>query len=72
MGRTEVLSGSGRVEGMEAGEKEGGNIKTGCRQAMGWREAKVEGEMENCLARKTRIMSEEDQVRLLHISHKGF
>ncbi len=35
MGRTEVLRGKGRVEGVKAGEKVGGNRKTGCREATG-------------------------------------
>lgn len=61
MRRKEVLRGKGRVEGMETGEKVGGNRKTGCREATGVERGEGRRRDEKCLARKTR--TEEDQMR---------
>lgn len=57
-GRKEVVRGEGRAEGMEAAElvtrESGRQQKSGCKEATGGREGKVEGEMEECSARKQR------------------
>lgn len=55
MGRKEVLRGKGRVKGMEAGGKVGGNRKTGCREATGAERGEGKGRNEKCLARNTKV-----------------
>lgn len=66
-GRKEVLRGKGRVTGMEADEKVGGNRKTGCRgwERWGWREKL------KCLTRKTTYLLDYLYQQIMRMTTKA-